>query len=381
MEHSTNNSNTIAGPKALLEQHRRDIEALDRRILHLVCERLAVARQVGELKNELGVPLRNFQVETQVLDRFEQASQFLDLDRSLGHDLALFLIQKAVEEQATLRDVQYTGDALDTLVIGGKGGMGRWIARFLRGQGHRVRVLDPSPEETPFPEDTSLSAALDADLVMVAVPMSVCGGVLEELAEVGARGVIAEMCSLKAHLLPVLDHVRQSGLRVVSFHPMFGPDVRMLSERTIVFCGNGVRTDLDVVRALFEDTSANLVEMDVADHDRRMAMVLGLAHLANLVFARAATYSGLAATDLAEAAGVTFQKQMKTTCELVAENPDLAFEIQAHNTMTPDIAGWLKQSVEEWTAAVLSSDKSTFTSLMGKCREFLSGIEETQSPD
>jgi chorismate mutase len=47
---------------ALLEQHRRDIEALDRRILHLVCERLAVARQVGELKNVLGVPLRNFKV-------------------------------------------------------------------------------------------------------------------------------------------------------------------------------------------------------------------------------------------------------------------------------------------------------------------------------
>jgi hypothetical protein len=35
-------------PGQLLEQHRRDIEALDRRILHLICERLELARQIGE---------------------------------------------------------------------------------------------------------------------------------------------------------------------------------------------------------------------------------------------------------------------------------------------------------------------------------------------
>ena len=41
-------------PGELLEQHRRDIEALDRRILHLVCERLELARQIGELKRKVG---------------------------------------------------------------------------------------------------------------------------------------------------------------------------------------------------------------------------------------------------------------------------------------------------------------------------------------
>ncbi len=112
---------------ALLEQHRRDIEALDRRILHLVCERLELARQVGDLKRSLAVPLRNFGVEAQVYRRFEDASSLLGLDAGLGRDLARFLIEKAVEEQATLRDAVYSGDALDTVVVGGKGGMGRWI--------------------------------------------------------------------------------------------------------------------------------------------------------------------------------------------------------------------------------------------------------------
>ncbi len=152
MNSRDNRTTDGADARGLLEQHRRDIEALDRRILHLVCERVAVARQVGELKSELGVPLRNFKVERQVYDRFEQASGFLGLDPSLGRDLARFLIEKAVEEQATMRDELYPGDALDTLVVGGKGGMGRWIGRLLRGQGHRVRVFDPAPGEAPFPE-------------------------------------------------------------------------------------------------------------------------------------------------------------------------------------------------------------------------------------
>jgi chorismate mutase/prephenate dehydrogenase len=355
----------------LLDQHRRDIEALDRRILHLICERLAVARQIGELKNTVGVPLRNFEVETHVYHRFEEASRYLGLDPTLGHDLGLFLIQKAVEEQATLRDVQYAGDALDTLVVGGKGGMGRWICRFLRGQGHRVRVLDPAPGDSPFPEAIGLDAAKEADIIMVAVPMSICADVLEQLAEIEPHGVVAEMCSFKWHMLSVLDRLRTEGLRLVSFHPMFGPDVRMLSDRTIVFCSDGNPEDIDVVRGLFEDTSASLVEMNVAEHDRRMALVLGLTHLSNLVYARAIRHSGVPAKEMARVAGVTFQKQMTTTCEVVAENPALYFEIQALNSLTPEVADWLREAVDEWLSAISDNDEDRFTVLMNECNEYL----------
>jgi chorismate mutase/prephenate dehydrogenase len=369
-----NNCNPPADPRATLEQHRRDIEALDRRILHLVCERLAVARQVGELKSELGVPLRNFEVETQVYERFEEASRFLALDPILGRDLASFLIEKAVEEQATLRDVLYAGDALDSVVVGGKGGMGRWIARFLHGQGHRVRIHDPAPGESPFPEVESLEAARQADLVMVAVPMSVCATVLHELAEIEPRGVIAEMCSFKSHLAPTLERLRAGGLRLVSFHPVFSPDVRMLSDRTIVFCTDGDRRDIDLVRALFEETSASLVEMDLAEHDRSMALVLGMTHLASFIYARALGLSAVSAEALTGVAGVTFAKQMKTAGEVVAENVDLNHEIQSFNPLTQDIIGWMHRSLDEWRGAIGSGDPGAFSGLMNQCRSYLEGF-------
>jgi chorismate mutase/prephenate dehydrogenase len=365
-------------PGQLLEQHRRDIEALDRRILHLVCERLELARQIGELKQTAGIPLRNFKVEAEVYQRFEDASSLLGLDAVLGRDLASFLIGKAVEEQAVHRDTHYQGDALHAMVVGGKGGMGRWTARFLRGQGHRVTIFDPAPATSEFTEADDLASAADADLIVIAVPMSACGGVLEELAAIGATGVVAEMCSLKGHLLSQMDELRSQGLRLVSFHPLFGPDVRMLSGRTVVFCSEGRDQDIEVVRGLFNETSARLVDMSVAEHDRRMGLVLGLTHLANLVFARALSHSSVAASELVEVAGVTFTKQLATTREVAAENPGLYFEIQALNRLTPETGRWLRQALGEWLAAVECEDESAFFTLMQECHGFLDGADSEE---
>ena len=367
-------------PGPLLDQHRRDIEALDRRILHLICERLELARQIGELKQTTGIPLRNFKVEAEVYERFGDASRLLGLDENLGRDLATFLISKAVEEQAVHRDTVYQGNALRALVVGGKGGMGRWIARFLRGQGHRVTINDPDPAESDFAEVADLSAAApEADLIVIAVPMSVCPEVLENLAQLGLKGVVAEMCSLKGHLLSIVEQLREDGLRLVSFHPLFGPDVRMLSGCTIVFCDEANHKDLDVVRGLFGETSARLVDMSSAEHDRRMGLVLGLTHLANLVFARALSHSSIGAGDLSEVAGVTFTKQLGTTREVTAENPGLYYEIQALNQLTPETGKWLRQALEEWLIAVESKNEEGFTTLMRNCHTYLddANSEET----
>ncbi len=364
-------------PAELLEQHRRDIETLDRRVLHLVRERLDLARQIGELKRSCGVPLRNFHVEAQVHRRFEDACADLGLDPSLGHDLALLLIERAVEEQAVLMDSDYQGDQLRVLVVGGKGGMGSWIARFLAGQGHRVSILDPAPSESPFLEIEDLGeGAAEADLVVAAVPMDEMEDVLEEIAAVQPQGVVAEMCSLKGHLQPTMQRLRAGGLRLVSFHPMFGPDLRMLSGRTIVFCTDADTRDLALVRGLFEDTSAELVDMDSAEHGRRIALVLGLTHLSNLAYARALMGSRARAEDLAQVAGETYTKQLGTTREVIEENPELYFQIQALNPVTEEMADGLMSAIREWRETVATGDRDGFARLMRECRDYLAGAAD-----
>ncbi len=181
------------------------------------------------------------------------------------------------------------------------------------------------------------------------------------------------MCSLKTHLGPVIERLRSAGTRVVSFHPMFGPDVRMLEDRTVVVCTDAPRSDLEMVEGLFADTSARLVEMDPAEHDRRMGLVLGLTHLANLVFARALVHSGVGSAELAEVAGVTFGRQIATTREVASENPSLYYEIQALNELTPETGRWLRRALDEWMEAVEQPDDDRFSELMTTCRESLDG--------
>ncbi len=359
----------------LLAQHRRDIEALDRRILHLVCERLELARQIGEVKGRVGVPLRNFEVEAYVHRRFEEVCRALGVDPDVGRDLALFLIDKAVAEQASQKDAAYRGDALETLVVGGKGGMGEWFARFLRGQGHRVRIFDPAPGDSGFSEVSSMNAGVaNADVVVLAVPMSVCGSLIDELAALGTSAVIVEICSLKGHLQPTLTAARAAGLRLVSCHPMFGPDTKMLCGRTLVFCTDGREEDRAVVQGLFESTSARLIELDIMEHDRRMGLVLGLAHLSNLVFARALMLSGFKPAEMREAAGVTFSKQLATAREVSEENPGLYFEIQALNATTPETGRWLEKSLADWLSTLRDRDEGRFAALMTECRAHLESI-------
>ena len=85
--------------------------------------------------------------------------------------------------------------------------------------------------------------------------------------------------------------------------------------------------------------------MSSEEHDRRMGLVMGLTHLANLVFARALAQSLLAASELDEVAGVTFHTQVGTCAEVGAENPGLYYVIQALNAITPETGRWLRQAL------------------------------------
>ena len=354
-----------------LEKRRKAIEAVDLEILRLLCRRMELVRSVGRLKSLHRIPLRNFEVEAEVERRLGREAADAGHGEALGRALARFLIGVSVEAQAPYLDATYGGEKLRVLVVGGAGGMGRWMGRFLNGQGHAVKVHDPSPLPTPHPRVSNLAEGLEwADLALLAVPMGVCGEVLKAVSALRFPGIVAEICSFKAHLLPVLEEVRRRGLRVVSFHPMFGPGAETLSGKKVLFCREGAPQDVALLRGLFENTSAELGEVDLLEHDRLMAKVLGLVHLANLALGWTLARGGLPWERLREAGGVTFRKQTDTTREVIFENPDLYFEIQRLNPERDGGAAALVESLEEILGAVRSGNREAFSRLMEAGRRY-----------
>lgn len=355
-----------------LGRHRRTIRALDERILRLVVRRMDEADAIARLKTDQGIPLRNYEVEAQVEARLASLAQALGRPPRLGRELAEFLIGRSLETQSAHLETVYRGDRMKALVVGGMGGMGSWMARFLHGQGHRVWVEDPAEGSCPFPRaEPGDGLAREADLVVVAVPMSACGPVLEDLWERRPRGVVAEMCSLKIHLAPTAKRLRREGMRLVSFHPMFGPGAAMLSGRKVVICSEGRKADREAVRGLFASTSAQVVEMTAREHDRRMALVLGMVHLSNLALARALSRSGRTFAELQAVAGVTFAKQMATTREVVAENSALYYEIQRLCSPVADGARLLAEGLSSFGADVARRASGSFKRKMESARRYL----------
>lgn len=354
-----------------LEQLRRRIAEADAALVELVARRLALARQVGEVKRAGGLPVRSYTTESEVLGRFHDLAARAGLDDGLAERLALLLIGEAVRTQEALGE-ERSGPGRHILLIGGAGKMGRWFAGFFASQGHAVSILDPAGPVGPFATPASLEAGVRAaDVVLVTTPLAAGREVLRDVLALGPPGLVADTFSLKSHVLDVLAEAAGSGShRVASLHPLFGPDVRTLAGRVVAVCDCGDAAAADEAAALFSDTALTITRLPLAHHDELMQYVLGLSHLAAILFFTTLSGSGRSYADLARVASTTFLKEARTAAEVARENPTLYFEIQRLNRHSADLFALVRTSLAEIERAALADDPERFVALMRRGRAF-----------
>ncbi len=357
-----------------LHQEREHIAGLDRRILALAAERMEAARAIGEYKKSAGLPLRDWEMEKQVLLRAATFAEELGISSNTARSLMRTLISESRAQQEQRHYSTFEGRAETVLVIGGAGKMGRWFERFLLDQGHRVFVFDPRAKGTDSSSVSSLSEGLSAcSVAIVAVPLSQTAEVIEELVEAEYRGVIVDIASLKSPLRCAIDRARDKGLAVTSFHPMFGPGTRMLSDHVVCICDCGHIEATAVARKFFEATAVTLVEMTLEDHDRMVTYVLGLSHLVNVLFADVLARSGLASHDLIRMGSTTYQSQMTTASAVMHEDPSLYHAIQRVNPHSTDLYDSVSISLDQIRLAVKSGQVDTFAAIMKRACEWNEG--------
>jgi len=252
------------------------------------------------------------------------------------------------------------------LVVGGRGNMGRWFARFFASEGWRVLTSDPRGPLPGFEHvDDWLAAAGAADLVLFATPLDATAPLLRRV-----RGrtdaLVLEIASLKTPVAKELRALSAAGHRVASLHPMWGPDTDLLSDKSLLVLDCGSKAGVRAAKALFRRTAVTIREVPLARHDELMAWSLGLPHAANLLFTEAVSASGKAPTDLLPLGGPTFRNQVATAKAVSRENEDLYYLIQAKNPHTPRVLAQLRRSLDMLRAAVGSRRK--FRTLMKRGR-------------
>ena len=356
-----------------LEKLRSRLTDLDRRILDAVAERQAVVEEIGAVKRDAGKATRDYAREKQVIDAARAGAEELGLPPALAEALMELLIRTSLTKQERARvRAEGRGHGRKALVIGGAGQMGLWFVDFLDSQGFDVTVADPAGTAAGYLHVDDWKKTPDAfDVTVVAAPIGVSARILEDIADVGRKGLIFDIGSLKSPLDGALRKLAASGAKVTSMHPMFGPDTELLSGRHVLFLEVGVPEATAEARELFASTMAQQIEMDLEHHDRLIAYVLGLSHALNIAFFTALAKSGEKVQGLAELPSTTFDAQLDVANRVAAESPQLYFEIQAENPHNLATLNELADAVQEITRAVETGDEAAFVELMEKGREYL----------
>jgi chorismate mutase/prephenate dehydrogenase len=356
-----------------LEELRRRLNDIDRRLLAIVAERKSVSGEVARVKRATGRPTRDYEREREVILGVRAAAAELGVAPGLAEDLLRLLIRSSLttQERASVA-ARGAGTGRRVLVIGGAGLMGRWFVEFLSSQGFTVEVADPAGA---YPGVICVAdwreTDLKQDFIVLATPLGVTDAILRDLALRRPPGVIFDIGSLKSPLRAGLLALRSHGCKVTSVHPMFGPDTELLSGRHVIFVDLGSAPALDAAKELFAPTMAEQVVMSLDDHDRLIAYVLGLSHALNIAFFTALAESGEAAPRLARLSSTTFDAQLDVASRVARDNPELYYEIQSLNDYGAESLEALSKAVERIRTAVLSQDHAAFVALMRRGHDYL----------
>jgi len=340
-----------------LDELRRRIEQVDQELLAKAAERVALARQVGEIKRRSQLPTVDYAQERIVLDRARAMATERGLDPKIAEDLLARLIQAALsaQDQDSLR-ISAAGAGQRAIVVGGAGRMGRWLTGFLSAQGYVTGSLDPAgPRE--LHEWASRMLPL-AELVVCSTPPAATAELYRSWVARPPAGVVVDIASIKTPLIEPIRALQKAGGHVASIHPMFGPSVSLLRDADVVICDTGDPDATAVVEKLFEPTTAHLVRVPLEGHDRIMADLLSLAHATAIAFA-------LALPDASHPVrSTTFQALESLATAVVRESPDVYYEIQAMNPHSPGALERLRGALDRIVAAVTARDLPAFRALM-----------------
>lgn len=355
-----------------LDELRTNLSSIDSRLIKLIAERQQLAGEIGRAKQSTGRATRDFEREKDVLEMARQKAESLSIDPNVAEEVMRALIRSSLTSQERDRVVaEGKGNGRRVLVIGGAGKMGGWFVDFFTSQGFATTVADIGVDNAANQFSDWQDAGVDYDVIVVATPLAVSGRILSELADRKPAGLIFDIGSLKTPLRDGLQRLKDAGCRVASLHPMFGPETELLSARHLIFVDAGSAEATAAAKELFSATMVDELDMDLDDHDRLIAYVLGLSHALNIAFFTALANSGEAAPKLAKLSSTTFDAQLLVAALVAQDNPYLYFEIQKLNKFGLAPLEALCESSERIKQLVASGDESGFVDLMQKGREYL----------
>jgi len=256
-------------------------------------------------------------------------------------------------------------------VIGAGGQMGQWFAKYFASEGFEVTGYDT--EKKNLGKDITISESLvggilNADYVVLCTPTRRTPEIIRLIAKEMKRGTyLIEISSEKSKVVAALSKM-PTKINPICIHPMFGPGVKTIKGQNIISVPiKDAKKELTMTKTLFD--GANFVTIDAAEHDKKIAVILGLTHLMNLVFAN--IISKDEKMNLTEKmTGTTFRVQKILSESIMTESPEL-IETIIENPEIRRVAEELWKDIGRLLTSVQESKTEEVIEYIKECQERL----------
>ena len=219
-------------------------------------------------------------------------------------------------------------------IIGVNGRMGKWFANYFYKMGFEVVGFDTNEtikEKFIIKANSLIGAILKTDYVLLCTPTKNTPEIIRLIAKEMKHGsYLIEISSQKSKTAQTLMKTPNK-VNPICIHPMFGPGTKKIDGKNMIIIPiKDVKKELDAAKLLFP--KANFVTIDASEHDKKIAVILGLTHLINIAFANIlAKDEKISLTE--KMSGSTFKIQKIVTESILTESPELIETIVSNPEM------------------------------------------------
>ncbi len=257
--------------------------------------------------------------------------------------------------------------------------MGRWFASFLLQDGKEViitgrnqRKLLDAKRQLGVDVATNVEAAKSADVILLSVPIDNLEEVVEQLSPYIRPGqVIIDITSIKTVPVEIMHKHIKAGL-TLGVHPVFGPGAKDITNQNFVLTPTNEeeRVLAQKIRRYLEAKGARATLMTPQEHDKMMAVILGLSHF--IALTSADTLLSFDKLKQMEAiGGITYKVLLTLIKSVISEDPELYAALQMSLPNMAEIETLFQTRAKIWTDLVENKDRQKFVQRMNALRSKL----------
>lgn len=234
-------------------------------------------------------------------------------------------------------------------IVGGTGKFGQHLGEHMEEDneifisGKTVEDAEKVAEARGWSYGPSKEIVKDADVVIVAVPISATEGVIHEIGpHVPDDALFTDITSVKQ--MPV-EAMKQYSEEVLGMHPMYAPSNSIKSQKIVMCPEKGKKWS--TMEEFWEENGADLHFTEPETHDKAMSLVQGLMHFSELVVADVIQKSELGGEDMEEFSSPVYQLITDLTARMLNQKPGLYGSIQAENPENEEVRERFIESAED----------------------------------